>query len=548
LNIIINQFNYVKSCLNKDGQLIDEKLKAPLNFQYHYSSFILSSILNKEYKKIEDVLEYYFSIPQEIMKPSNEFNVLLLLFSILNDDDNILDKYKNEILKSIYHKTNEELYKSNNNFRALKLVGMILESKVKNMNRSQLIDDEINWILKLQFDDGFFPDSNMVYEVERNEGVPHLIYHTKIMMCIGIIYLYTKDIRLKISFLKAMKVLLDLSIDNYYFFYGRSTNALFGYGSLYMSFILAYIFSSDQIFLQKSKQMIAFLEKYQHNDGHISINLNKYDSSRLGFDGYMYDIVYNAYSNALFLLGNKILKTNKCKSELVNIDSYKLKIYKNSGFVVYERNNIKYCFNYKGHQDSLKHEFDSRVSPFSLLYYFKSSCNLLPSVGFVPQPILKLVETKFPLKKLYSRLYRLVYFKWLPVLSGNSFFYIRNNIKFYPYKCIKMIKLQNKIIMKFESKSREVFFKKNLSDFFVISINLNDTLDYKLIFYNLVDKLYYTYREIAGKQNFIYFFDKKMKQLSTLSVETSQKVSDLYRFQVDEIKQLNIKVRSSNEV
>jgi hypothetical protein len=548
LRLIDNQYNYLKSCVNSEGQMVDKKLKAPLNFQYHYTSFILSSILKQDYEKLDKVLNYYFSISTKIMKPSNDFNIVILSFALLNDKDNILNKNKNKIIESIYHNTDKELFKLNNNFRALRLVGIILENKIKNINLTQNIYDEIDWILNLQFDDGFFPDSNMEYEVYKNQGVPHLTYHTKIMMCVGIAYLYTQDDRLKKSFFKAMNVLLDISTDNYYFFYGRSTNALFGYGSLYISFILAYSFSSNELFMNQVNKLMKFLRNYQHNDGHISINLNKNDSLRVGFDGYMYDIVYNAYSNALFLLGNEILKNNRFKKELINLENNKLHVYKNSGFVIYKNNNIKYCFNYKGHQDSLKHKFDSRVSPFSLLYYSIGDINLLPSVAFIQQPILKLVETKFPFKKLYNKIYRYLYFDWLPILSGNSFFFIKNKIKFYPYKCIKMIKFRNKIIMKFEARSREIFLKKNLLDFFVISIDLKDQLVYKLFFYEFVDTLYYTYREIENKQKFNYSFDKQFKTLRTIKVETSHLLADLYRIKINNLNRLNIKVGINEKI
>lgn len=548
MDILNNQYNYLKSCINDKGQLVDKKLNAPLNFQYHYSSFILSSILQKDYNKLEKVLNYYFSISKEIMKPSNVFNVVLLSFAILNDKDNVLDKYRSKILNSNYHNADGELFKLNNNFRALRLIGMILEAKIKDSKSMQKINDEIDWILALQFDDGFFPDSNMKYEIYKNKGVPHLTYHTKIMMCVGIAYLYTQDDRLKISFLKAMKVLLDISIDNYYFFYGRSTNALFGYGSLYISFILAYKFSGNELFIEKANEMMKLLKQYQHNDRHISINLNKDDSKRLGFDGYMYDIVYNAYSNALFLLGDKISKDNaKIEQTVFSISNEKLQIYKNSGFIVYTHNNFKYCLNYKGHQDSLKHRFDSRVSAFSLLYFEKDTVNLLPAVGYRPQSILRLVETKFPLRILYGRLYKYFYFDWLPIFSGNSFFYIKNSIKFYPFKCIKMIKLRDKIILKFKAKSRNLFLDKNSNDYFVISINFKEEIEYKIFFYEIVDKFYYAYREIENESNFSYEFNKEYKKLKVLQVETSSKKANLYRLKFKNLKQIEIKVSTKNE-
>lgn len=546
--MIFNQYNYLKSCLNSKGQLIDKKLNAPLNFQYHYSSFVLSSLLQKDYEELSTVLSYYLSIPESIMKPSNDFNIVLLSLAILNDEDNILDKFKIKFLNNIKHNTDEELFKLNNNFRALRLLGMIFETKIKNIEFNKKIYAEIEWIIDLQFDDGFFPDSNMKYEVEENQGVPHLTYHTKIMMCVGFIYLYTKDERFKNSFFKALTVLLNISIDNYYFFYGRSTNALFGYASLHISFILAYNFTSDKFFLNKAKDIKLFLNQYQHKDGHISINLNKEDSKRFGFDGYMYDIVYNAYSNALFLLSDKIVEnTESAKKISINESDKKLIIYENSGFVVFNNKNIKICLNYKGHQNSFKHRFDGRVSPFSLLYFLKDGKNILPAVGHRPQSILRLVETKFPLRILYGRIYKYFHFNWLPIFGGNSFYYIRDGVKFYPYECMKIVKLKNKIILKFQSKSRSIFFNKNQTDHFIMSIDFKDNVVYKVFFYENVEKFYYSYLEIENKTNFNYIFSKEYKKLKTMSIESSNKMADLHRLEFKKLKKIEIKVNITYE-
>jgi hypothetical protein len=256
----------------------------------------------------------------------------------------------------------------------------------------------------------------------------------------------------------------------------------------------------------------------------------------------MYDIVYNAYSNTLFLLGNKFLEKLKFEEYNFKLDNFRIRIYKNSGFLVYENKNIKYCFNFKGHQNSLKHRFDSRVSPFSLLCYKEDDKNLLPAVGYSPQSILRLVETKFPLRILYGRLYKYFYFDWLPLFGGNGFYYIRNDIKFYPFKCIKMLKLKDKIICKFKSQSRSLFSKKVIDDDFVISIDLKDTIEYKILFYEKVDKFYYTYKEMEHKVNFDYVFNHKYKKIKPISIETSHEMADLYRFEFNKLQQIKIKV------
>jgi hypothetical protein len=547
VDILTKQFNYIKSCINDKGQIVDKKLKSPLEFQYHYASFILSSIIKNYDEYLEKTLQHYLSISKQKMKPSNDFNVFLLLLALDSDKNDLLSKYKENVLKSIYHQSDEELYKLNNNFRALRLVGLILEYKIISSKQNEKkINQEIDWVLNLQFDDGFFPDSNMKYEVEKNRGVPHLTYHAKITMCIGIAYKYTKDMRLLKAFNKAIEILLDISIENYYFFYGRSTNALFGYGSIYLALVLAYKFNDDKKYLVLADDMLEYLEKFQHDDGHLSINLNEDDSKRLGFDAYMYDLVYNTYSNAMFLYANSLSDNIEYNEEKEDKKDTTLSIYKNSGFVVYQDKNIKYCFNFKGHQYSLKHRFDSRVSPFSLLYFQKDGQNLLPAVGYKPSGILSLVEKKFYFKKLYAKWYQFINYDWLPIFSGNSFFYKKDGLKFYPFRCVKMLKLKDISILKFESKARKIFNKKEIFDKFVVSIELLQEPKYTIIFYEKVDELFYSYREIQGEDNFEYSFSKDYKKLKTLSIETSHKKADLHRYKFEDIKKFEIEVKTSD--
>ncbi len=142
-SILKKQYKYLTSCINNKGQLIDKKLQVPLNFQYYYSSFILSSVLIGNSKELEKVIYYYLSISKEIMKPSNDFNVMLLYFAIFFDNDNSLKNYKTQLLYSIYYKKDKEYFYSNNNFRALRLVGIVFESKVNCVDFSSKINDEL---------------------------------------------------------------------------------------------------------------------------------------------------------------------------------------------------------------------------------------------------------------------------------------------------------------------------------------------------------------------------------------------------------------------
>ncbi|MBA5762800.1 hypothetical protein H2O73_10630 [Vibrio sp. 404] len=548
VDILARQFEYVKSSINNKGQMVDNKLGSPLEFQYHYASFVLASVLLGDNECLGKVMEHYIGISKEKMKPSNDFNVFLLLLAISNDDHGLLNKYKNIILNSTYHVTDDELYKLNNNFRALRLVGLVLEDRIKeSSDNAKKIVAEIDWLLNLQFEDGFFPDSNMNYGYEKNNGVPHLVYHAKITMCLGIVYSYIQESRIIKAFNKAVDVLLDISVDEYYFFYGRSTNAIFGYSSLYVALILSYKFSGNEKCLELSENILNYLKGFQYSDGHISINLNRDDRKRLGFDSYMYELVYNSYSNAMFLYANRISKKS---GNLYSIESNginpRVTIYNNSGFVTYRDENVQYCFNYKGHQNSIKHRFDSRVSPFSLLYFKRGEENILPALAYKPRGISHLVEGRFYFKNLRAKLYQLFHYDWLPIFGGNSFFYIKDGVRFYPFRCIKTLRLRDTLIMKFESKARGLFYKKELKDQFVISIDISSEPKYKVIFYSQVDSIFYSYREIYGKKSFEYTFSKEREKLSSLRVETSCQMGLLHRCKFTGLKTLEIKVKVSD--
>lgn len=600
--LIERQYRYVLSSVMKDGRIVDKKLKSPLNFQYHYTSFIFASLLKKNFPYVRRVFRYFSSIPPDVRIHSSEFNNFFLLLSLIYDKDKSLDR--KDVLNLIYHRTDEELYKLNNNFRALRLVNIILHSKIEdNREFDEKIQQEVRWIADLQFDDGFFPDSNMEYQVIKNSGVPHLTYHTKITMCCGLSYLFGGRQELIDVFFRGLQRIIEISDDNYFFFYGRSTNSLFGYGSLFVSFILAYIFSSDGDYLRRAFSVLDFLRKYQHVDGHISLNLNKDDRKRPAFDGYMYDIVYNAYSNALFIFGHKLLeeydrgKENRVKNlsrrkEVgkpvyeSSIYSHKWKkdgaenelyIYRNSGFVVYKSGDshhgrgrkLKLCLNFKGHQNSLKHRFDSRVSPFSLLYYFIDDENLIPACGFPPQPLSNYVERKNLSIKLRSILFSLIHFDWLPLLGGNSFFYKKKGKKFFPYECSEVKIYRNKIELSFTSVERGFssrlksilisrvpflyIFRTFLNSYnqeisaekFYAELHFeNGVLTYTFYFPEKVDELFYTFREFRNSNLLKYEFDKKYRVVKKIDLETSFGYADLYILKFSEINHLKIRVSS----
>lgn len=547
--MIERQFEFIKSCINKSGQVVDPRLKSPLNFQYHYSSFVLSCVLQGDNSQLQNVLAYYLSIPAEVMKPSHDFNVFLLLLALRCDKDGMLKDYQKQIKGSLSFNSDEELYQLNNNFRALRLTGMVLYSELFGEERFvEKVEGEIEWLLALQFDDGFFPDSNLEYAVEKNKGVPHLTYHAKITMCLGLVYLETGRGELLKPFLKAVDVLLDISSQNYFFFYGRSTNSLFGYGSFSLALILAYKFTGNSSYLQRSNEIRNFLSSYQHPDGHVSINLTLNDQRRLGFDTYMYDVVYNCYSNAMFMFADFLCSGEKKNTEFLGNHTSEpltgMRLYRNSGFVHFSDGASSYCLNYKGHQNSKKHFFDSRVSPFSILYWFENKRAQVPGPGYKLEPILRLVEKKFPIRLLRSILYRIIYHRLIPLLSGNSFAYKRGKYTFYPYKCLRLFSFDDCLILKFQARTRSLLTRTVKEDQFVLRIQVSNPLVYHIHFYEEADKLLYTYRLTGSNSNLSIYFDQPLLKLRKMHIATSTGTGLLYKAEFRKLSKLKIKVNT----
>ena len=78
--------------------------------------------------------------------------------------------------------------------------------------------------------------------------------------------------------------------------------------------------------LLKSQNIFRNIFKNQNINGYVPLNSNKETKTRPGYDRYMYDIVYNGYSNAIFLLADKLSQFNKDK--IVNNNRHKESITK----------------------------------------------------------------------------------------------------------------------------------------------------------------------------------------------------------------------------
>ena len=355
--IFIKQFTYIKNCVDELGKIWDNSLGTYLDFQYHYPAYILSCILLKDYTKLDKVISFHLNLHNDVKIVSSEFNNFFYLLSSLYDDGKVLLKYN--LQKEIIHRNN--LSKVNNNFRVLRLLNIYLDGIVFNKTpyidgggySSKFMIDEKEFLKKIVFDDGFISDTPINNGIFKNDGIPHLAYHSKVLFCIGLIAFYDNDKLFFKLFFKALKSFLDICPVNYFSFYGRSTNSLYSYANVFGVFVLAFKFTNKIYFKNLASSILDYISSFQINSGFIPINLNKNYKNRPSFDGYMYNIVYNTYFNSIGLFSLSLLN----KGENLNYDfsftkSNDIRIFKNSGFIVYNSENVSYCFNYRGHQNS----------------------------------------------------------------------------------------------------------------------------------------------------------------------------------------------------
>lgn len=542
-----NQYLYLKKQVNSSGQIIDPLLKSPLDFQYHYGAFTLSSLILGEFESSgEKVLQYLFQIPAEIRDASSEFNNFFLLNALKLDSSGILNPHKESISTYIRQRSDSELNKLNYNFRYLRFLNRIIELQVLGRGDKERINSEKKWLLANQFNDGFFPDSQISAEEKSGEGVPHLVYNAKILMTLSYAWYLTGDQELLESFLFGLDALME--VGDLHLNYGRSTNSIFGFSSLYFALRMAFIASGNKKYDDFKLKIEALFSRLKQEDGHLLINFSVDEKRRPGYDGYMYSIVYNCYANAICLLADQLADSNQSPI-LKNVEQNKptsenkIRYYKVSGFIQYFFEQSSYLFNISGHQNSYKHRFDSRVSAFSLISWKRNGEEVMPGMGFSPQPLHHQVEKKQLWKSMVSYCFKIRNYKWLPLLSGNNFFYRRHGVFYYPYAPIRIIRLGDEFFCKFLAMNRSITGRAAKKDYFIIHFMPGfSQLKISIQWYEPVDELCYSFRHRSGREVLDYEFNTTVRILSPLSFPTSDGYCKLERVRIRKPEKLKIRI------
>ena len=255
-------------------------------------------------------LNYLNQIGFMVNKRVNSFiGIALALahgFSRNNKTKEQLARYIDQIT---FYPTLTQKKKSANNFYALKALGLLLRYGITQnvKDKADATNLIYNYLTKWQLADGFFYDSPFTSNYQ--SGTCHLTYHSTIWMIIVIISFLLNDIDLLIRSENAFKALESVTSPNGFFPYGRSNNASFGHSSALLACTIHGLFDREinSSIAEYRARMFSFIKKLQQPDGHFSISPNTLESSRVGFDKYMFVSVYGSWTLALSLLSHVII-------------------------------------------------------------------------------------------------------------------------------------------------------------------------------------------------------------------------------------------------
>lgn len=451
-------YDQIISLQDANGELCDPELYSPLNSQYHYSSLLFANLCFNDINAFEKTL-YHFKNHVWGNIISVEFDTFFLVL-IKKYFTKVFQEYNLE--EYIKFLTDVDLQKKNNNFYVLQLA-----SKVLGQYKTEATE-ELAKIRSFTGDDGIFFDTGVA-----NDGVPHIAYHLKILSLLVLINNEVNNQNLSLIISKALYSTNKLIISNEFCYFGRSQNSLFALGNLQL---LAKLFPNYK-FNDVVKNNLASIDL---KNSLYKINLSS-NGARNGYDGYMFDIVYNSYFCAISCLGN-LVKESNIKETITVLSTFKfIKLKSDESFVI----------NSNSTQHNPNYLHDSRSPIHVPLIWVKENISLLPPTGFYPRKILTHVEKPQHFKNIKTKIYKFINFKWLPLYSGNSIIIDDTKQKFYLYRST----IKDKSSYELEFRTRKVLPTKNILTKY-ISMHSNYSESYEQS-YSLPEKLtiYYSIRD-----------------------------------------------------
>lgn len=418
MQLIERVFNTLSNQVQDDGTLKDFKLKSALEFQYHYSAMIFSSIYCDNLKLASTLINKQNSIQAKVREPSTEFNTLFVLLSLYCFPDRCKSLYG--LASLIKHRSTDVLSKHNNNFRAIRFLNYVIEHQLGLRKLSAELIKEKEWLLSIQTDSGFFVDTPASDKAKSN-SISHLAYHHKISLMVLIAGVIINDKQLLSKALLGVQAAKRLSYHVEWHFFGRSQNSIFSIsllnaiGTLLNKVVKG---GAADCFDINCGLMESLFDKKR---GVFWLN-RACSNNRVGYDGYMYDVVYNAFSTAITLASRELTKkvTEPIEWDLTSRSQQNIEFFPDIGLLKHT-GKLTYCVNISGQLSNSRYKLDSRFSPMTFQYMYEGDNRLLPGIGFYPRSIHRQVGLTRLWYNIYAKVFKLIHYGSLPLFGGNSF-------------------------------------------------------------------------------------------------------------------------------
>ena len=283
------------------------------------SSFVFSSVALYEisgsdiyFQNAELALKYLVKTA-EVKKNSSSFNAFPLLSTLFVSKNIEFNEKLTKFIGSFeFYPPLTPMPQRANNFFAYKALAHILRFNIFDFNEispsrkndfkegMHIID---NYLLSWQFSDGFFYDKPQL--LNSKHGLSHNTYHATMMMVMSFMATFSSNSEYLKSVEKAIFAMESItSPSGEAFAFGRSNNTLFGYANAILGlslFILQKPKNTDYL-IQFRKLLFEFVCNNHFKGQTFSIVPYYGGNKRIGFDKYMFSIVYNSYSLSILLL------------------------------------------------------------------------------------------------------------------------------------------------------------------------------------------------------------------------------------------------------
>ena len=312
---INNAIDWLNSKIQNDGSVYDFNVGSKLDHQYHLAwvIFINTFLIEKKQARIRNniyrnLIDYQLNISDKTNRNSNPFIAipLILTFAYSNDKE-IKNKIKKYILALELIPKISDTNKANN-FFLMKTLALALKSvHMESLNEYE--KEFIEFITKTkieewQLSDGFFFDKP--FSKENDLLVPHLTYHATITMLTlwaGTLLKKQHLIEKGERGLHSLKMVTSPTGEMGH--YGRSNNAIFGYGSAIFACSLLKKNQRESLSSFRTT-LLSHISKYRSDKGNFHIVPNAHEKERAGFDRYMFVTVYNSWFIGMLLLSFEI--------------------------------------------------------------------------------------------------------------------------------------------------------------------------------------------------------------------------------------------------